>query len=769
MGTRQVGAPVKRREDLPLITGQDRYVADIPLPGALWMAVARSPLAHAEIRRIDAVAARRQPGVVGVFTAADLNPHFRTIDMLIPAKAFDEVNVKGRRVLAEGRVRYVGEPVAVALAEDPYLAADAAAALQIEYAPLPVVTDAEAALTPDAPLLYEDLGTNQGLRWTRTVGGVDGAFARAPVVVEARLANQRLMGVALEPRAVAAAHDPGTGQLTVWASTQVPHSLRDAIAEQLGMAQDRVRVIAPRVGGGFGTKIALYPEDLLAPFLARRFERPVRWVATRREDLQATSHGRDLVAHLRLAADRSGRVLALDARLIANLGWCLFSDGPILPVLAAQMITGCYDIQTARVEVIGAFTNTMGTAAYRGAGRPEAAYFIERMMDLLAAELGLDPAEVRRRNFIPPEAFPYRAPLGPSYDSGEYARALEAVQAKADYPALRAEQARARQEGRLVGIGLASYVEMCGFDEEEVSDIVVGPDARVTVLTGCSPHGQGHETSFAQLVADELQLPLDQIEVVHSDTQRVRTGTGTFGSRSLARGGMVAVANARSVRDKARRIVAHLLEAGADDIVLEDGVFCVRGVPDRRASWVEVAEAAHGGRLPEGLGPGLEAREDSAGQGLLFPFGAHLAVVEVDPETGLVRLRRYVSVDDSGPLVNPLLAAGQVHGGLAQGIGQALYEAAVYDADGQLLAGSLMDYAVPKADDLPAFESGHTVTPSPRTLLGVKGIGESATIGSTPAVANAVMDALAPFGVRHLDLPLTPARVWAAIRAARPR
>ena len=767
MAAQLIGAPVRRREDLPLITGRDRFAADIALPGALWMAVVRSPLAHGEIRRIDAEAARRRPGVVGVFTGGDVNPHLGTIDTDIPAGAFDEVHLRGCRALAEGRVRYAGEPVAVVLAEEPGLAADAAAAVKVEYAPLPAVADAEAALGPGAPRLYEDLGTNQALRWSRTAGDVEGAFARAPVVVEARLASQRLLGVALEPRAVAAAWDAGTGRLTVWASTQVPHSLRDAFAEHLGLAAERVRVIAPRVGGGFGTKIALYPEDLLAAFLARRLGRPVRWVATRREDLQATSHGRDMVAELRVSADRTGRVLALEARLVANLGACLFSAGPILPVLAAQMITGCYGIRTVRVEVVGAFTTTMGVAAYRGAGRPEAAYFIERTMDLLAAELGLDPAEVRRRNFIPPEAFPYQNPMGQHYDSGEYARALEAVLAGADYPALRAEQARARAEGRLVGIGLSCYVEVCGFEEEEVSDVVVGPDARVTVLTGSSPHGQGHETSFAQLVADELQLPLDHVAVVHGDTRRIRGGTGTFGSRSLARGGMVALANARSVLDKARRLAAHLLEAGVDDVVLEGGAFQVRGVPDRRVTWPEVARAAHGGRLPAGVEPGLEARAEAAGQGLLFPFGAHLAVVEVDPETGLVRLLRYVSIDDAGPLVNPLLASGQVHGGLAQGIGQALWEAAAYDDTGQLVTGSLMDYAIPKADDLPAFENGHTVTPSPRTALGVKGIGEAATIGSTPAVANAVIDALAPLGVRHLDLPLTPARVWAVMRAAR--
>jgi CO/xanthine dehydrogenase Mo-binding subunit len=587
------------------------------------------------------------------------------------------------------------------------------------------------------------------------------------VVVEARLVNQRLLAVAMEPRGVAAVWDAARGELTVWGSTQTPHWLRDNVAKHLKLDPARVRAIAPRVGGGFGAKIALYSEDLIVPWLARRLGRPVRWAASRHEDLTATSHGRDVIAQIRLAADRQGRILALDARIIGNLGFCLFSDGPILPVLCGQMITGCYDVPAVRAEVRCAFTNTMGTAAYRGAGRPEAAYFIERMVQRLATELGLDPAEVRRRNFIPPSAFPYETAGGASYDSGDYQKALDALLERAGYARLRAEQAEARRAGRLVGIGLASYVEMCGFVDDETGDVVVGPDGRVTLESGCSPHGQGHETSFAQLVADELDVAVADVTVVHSDTQVVRKGQGTYGSRSIARGGMAAVVNARRVADRARQVAAHLLEARPDDVVRDGPVFHVRGVPDRRVSWAEVAAAAHGGRLPASLGAGLESREDYVAQGLLYPFGSHLAVVEVDPDTGHVHLRRYVTVDDSGLIVNPLLAAGQVHGGLAQGIGQALWEGGRYDGEGQLLSGSLMDYAIPKADDLPSFETGHTVTPSPRTPLGVKGIGESATIGSTPAVANAVLDALAPLGIRHLDIPLTPDRVWAAIAAAR--
>jgi carbon-monoxide dehydrogenase large subunit len=766
MTPRLVGQPLKRKEDLGFLLGREPYVADVPLAGALHVAMVRSPFAHAEIRQIRTDAARRAPGVRGVFSAADLNQTVGEIPMMIELEAFDTVHSKGRWVFAGDRTRYVGEPVAVVVADTAHAAHDAADLVDVEYRALPAVTDPEAALAPGAPRIYADLEGNLGVRWARSRGDIDAIFAGAPVVVEERLANQRLLAVAMEPRGVAAAWDAAREELTVWGSTQTPHWLRDNVAKYLGLATDRVRVIAPRVGGGFGAKIALYSEDLIVPWLARQLGRPVRWTAGRREDLAATSHGRDVIAYLKLAADRTGRILALDARIVGNLGFCLFSDGPVLPVLCGQMITGCYDIPAARVDVQCAFTNTMGTAAYRGAGRPEAAYFIERMIHQLAIRLGLDPAEVRKRNFVPPTAFPYETAVGTSYDSGDYAKALDAVLERANYAALRAEQKRARAAGRLVGIGLASYVEMCGFVDDETSDVVVAPDGQVTVQTGCSPHGQGHETAFAQIVADELGVPVETVTVVHGDTKLVRKGQGTYGSRSLARGGMAALVNARQVVERAGRIAAHLLEARAEDLARDGSAFHVRGVPDRRVGWREIAAAAHGGRLPAELGPGLEAREDFVAQGLLYPFGSHVAMVEVDPDTGRVHILRYVTCDDSGPIVNPLLAAGQVHGGLAQGIGQALWEAGRYDATGQLLSGSLMDYAIPKADDLPAFDTSHTVTPSPRTALGVKGIGESATIGSTPAIANAVMDALAPRGIGHLDIPLTPDRIWVALAAA---
>jgi carbon-monoxide dehydrogenase large subunit len=758
MSWRFIGQPLKRLEDPGLLTGREPFVNDVLVPGALSLALVRSPHAHADIVAIDPRPARRRPGVVAVFTGADLNREVGVLHTHLELETFDWVNRQGRTLLAEGRVRYVGEPVAAVLAEDPLAAADAAEAVGVTYERLPAVVDPEAALEPGSPRLYPESGTNLAFRLTRTQGDVEAVFRTAPVVVEARLVNPRVLPVAMEPRACTAAWDEGRGVLTVWADTQVPHRVRDVLAAALGLRPAQVHVRTARVGGGFGAKIPLYSEDYLVPLLARRLGRPVRWVASRREDLLATGHGRDMRCRLRLAADPDGRILALDATVIGNVGFCLFSEGPILPVLCGQMLTGCYDIRVGRVEVLGVFTNTMATVPYRGAGRPEAAYFMERAITLLAARLGLDPAEVRRRNFIRPEQFPYTTLGGQSYDSGDYARTLEHALRRADHAGLRRQQAEARRAGRLMGVGIACYVEICGFDEEETADVEVHPDGRVMVFAGTASHGQGHETAFAQLVAEELQVPLDRVTVVHGDTARIRSGVGTFGSRSLARGGMHALANARRVREQARDLAARLLEAAPADVVLDEGAFFVRGVPHRRVTWEQVA-AAGGGQLV--------ARGDWRHPGLLFPFGAHVAVVEVDPETGQVRLVKYVSVDDSGVLVNPRLAQGQVHGGLAQGIGQALLEGVLLDPAGQVLTATLMEYALPRSVDLPPFENDHTHTPSPRTPLGVKGIGESATIGSTPAVVNAVLDALAPLGVIHLDPPLTAPKVWAALRQGR--
>ena len=761
MAYQYVGQRIKRLEDPKLVTGSEHYVNDVRLANALTAAFVRSPHAHAVIGRIDTAAALALPGVVAVLTGADVNAEVGVVHTPLPPEMFGSMNRQGYTMLAEGRVRHVGQPVVVVAAETPAAALDAVEAIVVEYEPLPAVVDQEAALEPGCPLVYPELGSNLGASLKHEQGDVDRAFARAAVVVDVKMRNQRLIPLAMEPRACSAAWDESTQKLTIWGDTQIPHGMRDQIAERLKLRPEQVHLMTGRVGGGFGAKVPVYQEDTLVPMLARRLKRPVRWSATRREDMLATGHGRDIRCHLKLAADGDGRILAIDARIIGNAGYCLYHVGVLLPVLCAQMITGCYDISTGRVEVLVPFTNTMGTVPYRGAGRPEATYFIERAMDMLAARLGLDPPVVRQRNFISPDRFPYTTLLGNSYDSGEYARTLDHALARAGYSDLRREQTAARAQGRLVGIGLASYVEICGFEDAETSDVEVDGAGRVTVLTGAASHGQGHETAFAQLVADELQVPLETVTVVHGDTARVRSGVGTFGSRSIARGGMHALANAVSVREKAQQIAATLLEAAPADIVLAGGRFSVRGVPDRSVTWVRVAAAAKGT---------LTSCGDITGNGTLFPFGSHVAMVEVDPETGRARLLRYLSVDDAGFLVNPLLVQGQVHGGLAQGIGQALLEEAVFDDAGQLVSSTLMDYALPRADDLISFDNDHTRTDSPRTTLGVKGIGEAATIGSTPAVVNAVVDALAPRGVTHLDLPLTSSRIWAALqRGGAPR
>jgi aerobic carbon-monoxide dehydrogenase large subunit len=761
MPIQHVGRPVKRREDPKLVQGRDAYVNDVHLEGALSLAFARSPHAHAVIRRIDTSAAKKIPGVVAVLTGADINAEVGVIHTPIGPEMFASMNRQGYTMLAEGRVRHVGEPVVVVAAETAQAAVDGAEAVLVDYEPLPVVVDAEAALAKGAPLLYPDSGSNLAVTVKIEKGDVDAVFKTAPVVIDVTMINQRVIPLAMEPRACSAVWDAKAQKMTMWGDTQIPHGMRNQVAERLKLKPEQVHLMTGRVGGGFGAKVPVYQEDTIVPMLARRLNRPVRWAATRREDIQTTGHGRDVRCHLRLAADSTGRILALDAKITGNVGYCLYHVGCLLPVLCAQMITGCYDIETARAEVVCAFTNTMGTVPYRGAGRPEAAYFIERGMDMLAAKVDLDPSEVRRRNFIPPDKFPYATPLGNSYDSGEYTRALDHALTKAGYDALRQAQQAARAQGRLTGIGMASYVEICGFEEDEVSDLVVDDDGRVTVLTGSASHGQGHETAYAQLVADELQVPMELVHVVQGDTALVRNGVGTFGSRSAARGGMHALGQAVKVKEKAKQVAASLLEAAAADIVHGESRFSVRGVPDRAVSWQQVAAAAKGS---------LSSHEDiKAGVGMLFPFGSHVAAVEVDKETGRVKILSYMSVDDAGFLINPLLVQGQVHGGLAQGIGQALLEEAVFDESGQLVSSTLMDYAIPKTDDLISFQNDHTRTHSPRTTLGVKGIGEAATIGSTPAIANAVMDALAPLGVTHVDLPLTPQKIWAAMGAARKR
>jgi carbon-monoxide dehydrogenase large subunit len=763
-----MGAEVRRKEDPRLITGRSVYVGDITLPNLHHVVFVRSPHAHARIRGIDASAALRRPGVRAVLTGRDLQGHVAPLPAGGAGEGSEGGTAAGRThlPLSLDRVRHVGEAVAAVVAVSEAAARDAADAVRVDWEPLPAVADPLAAMADGAPLLHDDAPRNVEHENRITAGDPDGAFRRARRVVRQRMVNQRLCGVPLEGRASLAAPDPATGGLTVWTTHQAPHVFRNDLATALGLPQNLVRVIAPEVGGGFGVKFGLYPEDATLAVIARRLGVPVRWVETRSEHMVATTQGRDQVADLEAAVEEDGTITALRMHVTANVGaYAIFT---FIPDLTLAMAVGVYRIPHVDLRSTCVFTNTTPVAAYRGAGRPEACYYIERLVDIIAAELGLTPEAVRRRNFIPPDAFPYQAPTGQRYDSGQYDRALTRALELARVADLREEQRRRLERGdrHLLGLGLSCYVEMCGFGPFESAVVRVEPGGVVTAVTGTSAHGQGHETTFAQIIADHLGADFDRIVVRHGDTLNTPMGQGTGGSRSLAVGGSAILRAALRVQERARRIAASMLEAAPEDIVLEDGRYRVRGAPSSAVTLAQIAQRAYSGELGEGLEAGLEATEFFRPPQLVYPFGAHVAVVEVDRETGRVRLRDFVSVDDCGVRVSPVLVEGQVHGGIAQGAAQALLEALVYGEDGQLLTGSLMDYAVPRADDLPSFTTAETVTPTPFNPLGAKGIGEAATIGSTPAVVNAVVDALRPFGVRHLDMPLRPERVWRALSGA---
>jgi carbon-monoxide dehydrogenase large subunit len=768
-----IGARVRRKEDPRLITGNGTYVGDLKLPGMQHVAFVRSPYPHAKIGAIDVSAALARPGVTAVITGRDLIGVYEPM----PIGSGGEGGSGGASsrpnshyAISIDRVRHTGEIVAAVIATSPEVAVDAAGDVVVDWEPLPAIVDMERALDSDAPRVFDDMPSNVDHVWECHAGDVDGAFAAADRIITQRMVNQRLAGVSMEGRAVVALPDPTTDGLTVWTSTQAPHLSRGDLAKTLRMGENQIRVIAPEVGGGFGIKIGVYPEDIALAALARIHRIPLRWVEGRLEHMLATTHGRAQVAEYSAAVTNDGTITALRVRIVADIGAYPVAAG--IPDLTGKMLVGVYHIPAADVKISCVFTNTTPVAAYRGAGRPEAAYYIERLVDVIAAELGVDPAEVRRKNFIPPDAFPYTTVVDTIYDSGEYDRALTKALEVSDYAGLRAEQARRRAANAagervpLLGIGMATYVEMCGFGPYESATVRVEPTGTVTIMTGISPHGQGTGTTFAQIVADQLGADFDKIVVKHGDTATTPMGQGTMGSRSLAVGGAALVRAVAKVRDKAIRVAAHMLEAAAGDIVLEQGRYQVRGVPDRSLSLVEIADRAYSDDLPDDIDPGLESVDFFKPPELIYPFGAHIAVVEVDPDTGQVRVHSYFTVDDCGPRISPMIVAGQVHGGLAQGIGQALLEEVVYDPSGQLLSGSLMDYTVPRADDLPNFTLDKTETPTPHNPLGVKGIGEAATIGSTPAIANAVADALAHLGVRHLDIPLRSERVWRAMQGS---
>jgi carbon-monoxide dehydrogenase large subunit len=754
-----IGRPLRRREDAPLVTGRGRFVDDLRVPGLAHLVLVRSPHAHARVSRLDATRARKAPGVVAVLTGADLD----TSAPMPVNRMFQDMIVPSYPLLAGERVHAQGTPVAAVVAESAGTGWDAAALVGVTYEPLPGVAAAPVALAPGAPKIFDQASGNRSLGQAWRAGDPEGAFAGAARVVELTVQQNLLAGAPLEPRGALAAWDPVTDDLTLWTSTQNPFRVRTEVARILDLDEARVRVIAPDVGGGFGVKGGPYREEVLVAWLARRLQRPVKWMSTRQEDLLTTQHSRGATATGALALDDDGHIRGLRARIVAPLGAYLSFSAATNPRNHARCLPGAYTIRDVDIEVTGAFTTTPPVGAYRGAGRPEAAFLIERLMDEAARALEVDPAEIRRRNAIPREAFPYATATGQVYDSGDYHATLERALAAADYTGLRRVQAERRRRGELVGVGLSLYVEPAALGWE--SGVVrMEKTGAVTAITGSSPHGQGHETTFAQIVADHLGVEPDVITVRHGDTRGAPQATGTSGSRSTALGGGALALAAGDVRDKGRRLAATLLEAAAQDVVAVPGGFHVAGAPDRGVTWRAVAELAYRwGAMPAGVEPGLESTRFFQAAGEVWSAGAIVAAVRIERETGVVVVERLVWADDAGTIVNPLLADGQLEGSLAQGWGQVAMEAVQFDAEGHLLTGSLMDYALPRADDVPVAEILHLHTASPNNPLGAKGLGEAGTIGLPPAIVNAVVDALAPFGVRHVDMPLSPARIWAII------
>ncbi|MGB6874806.1 MAG: xanthine dehydrogenase family protein molybdopterin-binding subunit [Candidatus Acidiferrales bacterium] len=760
-----VGRPMKRKEDPRLIQGLAHYVDDIHLPGMLHMVVVRSPYAHAKIRSIDASKAKSASGVVAVFTGDDL----RGLIGPVPCAAqIPDMKPAVRLPLATDKVRFVGDPVAVIAAADKYAARDALDLVEVDYEPLPAVTDPEKAIGKGAPKLYDNFADNVAYRWELEGGDVPGAFKSADKVVKQRMANQRVIPVPMECRGIVAEYDPGEPKLKVWTSTQIPHLARTQIGAMLGISETSVHLITPEVGGGFGSKLNVYAEEALCSYLAIKTGKPVKWIESRRENFQATIHGRDFINYAELAVKRDGTILGARFKLIADLGAYYQLLTPLIPTLTALMLCGSYKIPAIRIEIVGALTNKMATDAYRGAGRPEATYFIERIMDVVAAELKKDPLEIRLKNFPKPKDFPYATPTGLIYDTADYQTCLRAAEKKSGYSKLRAAQAAARKQGELIGIGVSSYVEICAMGPSsampaggwESGTVRIEPTGKVKVLTGSSPHGQGQETSFAQIAADMLGLTPDDVLIVHGDTSQVPYGIGTFGSRATAVGGTAMYKSLEKLREKMAKIASHILEVDPTSLTFADRkIFSVSS--KKSTTFNDVVTAAYVAKtLPLGVEPGLEATTFFEPTNFTFPFGTHICMVEIDPDTGEVKLLKYVAVDDCGNVINPLLVDGQVHGGIVQSIGQVFFEEAVYDSDGQLISGELTDYALPRAADIPRIETARTVTPTPVNPMGVKGVGEAGTIGATPCLVNAVVDALAPLGITHVDLPIKRENIW---------
>ncbi|MXY20590.1 MAG: xanthine dehydrogenase family protein [Dehalococcoidia bacterium] len=770
-----IGESIKRREDERLITGKGTYVDDVRMVGMLHLSLVRSPHAHARITNVDASAALDIDGVAGVYTGADLQEQ---LGSLICGWVVPDTKEVPHPPIAVDKVNTVGDVVAAVVADDPRTAADAAELVVVDYDVLDAVVDMETGVQDGAPQIHDDAPNNIAFEWEVGGGDYDAAAAGAQVRVSERIVNQRLIPNPMEPRGVVADFNAGTNQLTVYTSTQIPHLVRLLLALVTGHPEHQIRVIAPDVGGGFGCKLYLYAEEVIAGMIAKNLGRSVKWIEGRQENFLATTHGRDHVGQMEIVGDSEGNVTGLSTDLYANMGAYLSTFAPAIPTyLFGLMLVGPYTIDNIQCKVTGVFTNTTPVDAYRGAGRPEATYLVERMMDRYAAEIGMDPAEVRRKNLIPPFEDGHEVATTVIYDSGNYEAGLDRALELVGYDDFRKEQAAAREQGRYLGIGLSTYVEICGMAPSAVAYTLgaragvwesalvrVHPTGKVTVFSGSSGHGQGHHTTFAQLAASELGVAVEDVEVVQGDTDKVQMGTGTFGSRSAVCGGNAIHMSIEKIQDKAKRIAANLLEAAPEDIVNEDGQYFVQGAPANAKTFQEVALAAYWYEsLPEGTEPGLEAVSIFDPQNFTWPFGTHIAVVEVDGDTGEVELQKYVALDDVGNVINPMIVEGMVHGGVAQGVGQALQEEAIYDDSGQLLTGSMMDYALPTAEDIPSIITDRTVTPSPTNPLGVKGAGETGTIAASPAVMNAVIDALSPFGVKHMNMPAKPEKVWRAM------
>lgn len=759
-----IGASVRRLEDPILVTGKGCYTDDVQLPGTLHLAFLRSPYPHAKIISVNTSAARAMAGVLALVTGADLSERLN-----VPAiPMVSGMKIPPHPLLARGAVHAAGTPVAAVVAQNRALADDAANAIEIEYEALPSVVNAEKALEPGAPLAREELDSNVCYTVTKKGGDVDKAFAEAEHIVRMHIASPRLVAMAIEPRGVVAKPEPN-GDLTVWLSTQSPHRVRADMATAIGFPEHRIRVIAPDVGGGFGSKGPLYQEYALACHLALKLGRPVKWISTRSEDFVTTNQGRDQAMTSELALKKDGTMLGLKVRVVANLGAYLQSNTAGPPQRMMAMAPGCYQIRNCHVEVVAVFTNTVSTGPYRGAGRPESVLNIERLIDKAARDLGMDRLEIRRKNFIRPEQFPYRTGVNVEYDSGDYEKSLAEALRLSNYNDLIRQRDEARKRGELVGVGISTFVEPSGGAGFESGTVRVERTGEITVLTGSSSHGQGHETAFAQVAAEKLGVSLDHVAIRHGDTLAVQQGVGTFGSRSAVMGGGALATAIQRLIEKARRIAAHLMEAAPEDVVQADGGFAVAGVPDKKVTWRQIAAAAYGGRVPPGSEPGLQETAFFDPHREAWGFGAHVALVRIDRETGRPALEKLVLVDDCGVIINPMIVEGQVHGGVAQGLGEAFSEQMLYGDEGEVRTGSLMSYAVPRASDMPPLILGETVTPNPFNPLGVKGVGEAGCNGAPPAVANAVMDALAPLGIDHIDMPYTAPKLWEAIRQAEQR